>query len=126
MSGWRDPRHAEERAADARYERFRRASGRFGAVLERNIREGRRVATLGSIGDRIAAKKAKHAAKAEEWALRLDRLDEIEPQAFAMGDAAVAEREEDIAQFEKDIRGLSNLPLVGSDKSANDSGNTGA
>lgn len=78
--------------------------------------------TMGAIGQRIAAKKAKHDAKAEEWAARLDAVDALEPRAFAIGDAAVAEREQDIAQFESDMKVLSNLPLAGSGGSPNGSG----
>lgn len=80
------------------------------------------MATLGSIGDRIAAKRAAHNAKAEEWAKRLDAVDALEPRAFAVGDAAVAEREQDLRQFESDMKVLSNLPLAGSDTSSNGSG----
>lgn len=76
---------------------------------------------LSAIADRIATKKQKHDAKADEWAARLDGLDAREPQAFAVGDAVVAEREQDMAQFESDMRQLSNLPLA-SAPSPGDSG----
>lgn len=84
------------------------------------IREGRVVTKLSAIGERIAAKKKAHDAKAEEWAKRLDALDTLEPRAFAIGDAAVAEREGDIKQFESDMKALSNLPLL--DSAASSSG----
>lgn len=73
--------------------------------------------SMGAIGQRIAAKKAAHNAKADEWAARLDAVDALEPRAFAIGDAAVAEREDDLAQFESDMKVLSNLPLAGSGSS---------
>lgn len=67
--------------------------------------------SLSMIGARIAEKKARHAKKAEEWAARLDVLDEKEPGLFARGDHAVATAETDISGFEDDIVGLgSNLP----------------
>ena len=66
---------------------------------------------LSSIGDRIAAKKKAHDAKADEWGSRLDSIDAREPAAFAAGDAVLAEREQDIDQFERDMKQLSNLPL---------------
>jgi hypothetical protein len=79
-------------------------------VLAAGITEGRRLSTLGSVAERIAAKKAAHAAKADEWAARLDAIDAREPAAFEMGDAAVAERETDIGDMEANMRALSNLP----------------
>ena len=69
---------------------------------------------LAAIGERIAAKKAAHDAKADQWAARLDALDKREPEAFAVGDAVIAEREADLAGMEQDLRTLSNLPLAGS------------
>jgi hypothetical protein len=72
---------------------------------------------LGEIADRIARKRSAHDAKAEEWAKRLDAIDKAEPGAFAAGDAAVAEREADMKEFEDTIRQLSNLPLAGSPES---------
>lgn len=123
MGLYRDLRHPVEAAADARYAELRRVGVKLDAVLAAGVREGRRqMTTMGAIGQRIAAKKAKHDAKAEEWAVRLDKLDEIEPQAFSIGDAAVAEREADMSQFESDMKVLSNLPLAGSTGSGNGSG----
>lgn len=115
MSEYRDPRHPVETEADRRYADLRRVSVRLDAVLAAGIREGRRMTSMGAIGQRIAAKKAVHDAKADEWAARLDVVDALEPRAFAAGDAAVAEREADLAQFESDMKVLSNLPLAGSD-----------
>jgi hypothetical protein len=77
---------------------------------------------LSEIGARIAQKKAAHDAKAEEWAKRLDALDKREPEAFAVGDAVLKEREADLAQMESDLRTLSNLPLAGLDHSSSGSG----
>jgi hypothetical protein len=89
--------------------------------LRWQIASGRRggdVSRLSEIGDRIAAKKRAHDAKADEWASRLDKIDAKEPEAFAYGDGVVAEREQDLAQFESDMRKLSNLPLgLGSETS---------
>lgn len=116
MAGWRDPRHPVETAADAGYAAARTAGRKLDAALEAGIREGRRMTKLSAIGDRIAAKKAAHDKKAEEWASRLDDLDKREPAAFAFGDAAVAEREDDLSTLEADLRTLSNLPLAGSTK----------
>lgn len=116
---WRDSRHPVEADADRRYADLRRAGVKLDAVLTAGIREGRRMTSMGAIGQRIAAKKAAHDAKADEWAARLDAVDALEPRAFAIGDAAVAEREADLAQFESDMKVLSNLPLgAGSEKSA--------
>ena len=67
---------------------------------------------LGSIAERIAQKKAAHDAKAEEWGARLDAMDAREPEAFRVGDAVIAERDQDLASMERDLRQLSNLPLA--------------
>lgn len=80
-----------------------------------------RMSKMESIADRIATKKLAHDAKADEWAKRLDALDAKEPLAFAHGDSVIAEREYDLAQFDKTIRTISNLPLGDSDKSLNGS-----
>ena len=98
------------------------ASKRFDAVMARNVAEGKKPMTkLSAIADRIKAKKAMHDAKADEWAARLDALDKREPQAFAVGDAVIAERETDLAGMEQDLRTLSNLPLAGSGGSQDES-----
>lgn len=80
--------------------------------------EGKRVSKLGAVAERIAAKKAAHDAKADEWAKRLDALDQREPAAFAIGEAVIDEREHDLADMESSMRGLSNLPNVVSGKSS--------
>jgi hypothetical protein len=64
---------------------------------------------LAAIADRIKSKKAAHDAKADEWAQRLDAIEQREPQAFAAGDAVLAEREQDLAVMESEMRQLSNL-----------------
>lgn len=79
--------------------------------------EGGRVSKLGAISERIAAKKLAHDKKADEWAARLDALDMREPDAFAIGDAVIAERETDLGDMESNMRKLSNLPNVVSGKS---------
>lgn len=112
MALWRDSRHAVERTADAGYADARRAGQKLDAVLETGIREGRRMTKLSAIGDRIAAKKLAHDKKADEWAARLDEIDKREPAAFAIGDAAVAEREADLSELEGDLRKLGNIPLA--------------
>jgi hypothetical protein len=117
---FRDSRHAVEREldlriAEARTGRVVEASKRLDAVLTAAITEGKRVSKLGSIADRIAQKKVSHDAKADEWAARLDALDRREPGAFAIGDAVIEEREGDLADMERTMRSLSNLPNVGGD-----------
>lgn len=71
---------------------------------------GKPVSKLAAISDRIAEKRATHDRKADQWAARLDDLDKREPTAFAIGDAVIAEREEDLADMERTMRQLSNLP----------------
>ena len=98
-----------------RYVRFQESARRFAAVLDRNVSEGRRPMTkLSAIAERIKAKKVLHDKTADAWAARLDALDKREPEAFAVGDAVIAEREADLAGMEQDLRTLSNLPLAGS------------
>lgn len=66
--------------------------------------------SLSGIGARIAAKRAAHQAKADEWTERLDAIDAIEPALFTRGDLAVSAAEMDIADFENDLKELgSNL-----------------
>lgn len=129
---WQDSRHPMEREADARIaaersggaavaeiaavtssEAIEGAADRLVAarVLSAVAREGR-VSKLGAIADRIAEKKKAHDAKADEWALRLDALDRREPDAFAIGDAVIAEREGDLSDMERTMRSLGNLPNV--------------
>lgn len=115
MALWRDARHPIEREADLRYraratDRAVEASKKLDAVLTAGISEGRRLSKLGSIADRIAAKKKAHDDKADEWAARLDALDAREPDAFAIGHAVIEEREADLKEMEDTMRGLSNLP----------------
>lgn len=81
------------------------------------LKEGRRMSKLGAIAERIAAKKQAHDAKADEWAGRLDALDRKEPESFAIGDAVIEERETDLADMERNMRAISNLPNVVSGKS---------
>lgn len=114
---FRDSRHSIEVEADlrivaARTGRAMEASRKLEAVLTAGIEEGKRVSKLGAIAERIAAKKAAHDAKADEWALRLDGLDRREPDAFAIGDAVIEEREADLSDMERSMRQLGNLPNV--------------
>lgn len=114
---FRDTRHPIEREADlriaaARTGRVLEASRKLDAVLAAGIEEGRRVSKLGAIAERIAAKKAAHDAKADEWADRLNKLDAREPDAFAIGDAVIEERELDLSDMERSMRQLGNLPNV--------------
>lgn len=143
--GWRDIRHPFEVAADERIAAERggvvvspaavvvpaesvvpaatditaaiwHSANRI-AAQRAGLVEGKRMSKLGAIADRIAAKKAAHDAKADEWGARLDALDGREPEAFAIGDAVIAEREGDLAEMERTMRSLSNLPNVVSDGS---------
>lgn len=66
------------------------------------------MSSLASVADRIKAKKALHASKAEEWAARLDKLDQLEPEAFASTDASIAALEGDLGGMEADMRALTN------------------
>jgi hypothetical protein len=92
------------------------------ALEPEQIKAGNGMSNLSEIGARITQKKASHDAIAEEWAKRLDALDKREPEAFAVGDAVLKEREADLAQMESDLRSLSNLALAGSGGSASGSG----
>lgn len=119
---FRDSRHPLEVEADLRYAATRtgralEASKQLDAVLAAGITEGKRVSKLGAIADRIAAKKNAHDAKADEWAARLDALDQREPDAFAIGDAVIEEREVDLRDMETTMRKLGNLPNAVSGKS---------
>ena len=123
MAIWGDSRSATEIEADLRYAAARtgttiEASKKLEAVLTAGISEGKRLSKLGAIADRIKSKKAAHDAKADEWATRLDALEQREPDAFAIGDAVLGEREADLAEMESTMRTLSNLPLAGSVKSS--------
>jgi len=119
MPPYRDPRHRIEIEADREYAAVRRASWRLDARLVEWIREGRRMSKLAAIGDRIAAKKAAHDRKADEWAKRLDAVDAREKDAFAIGEAVIIEREADLSELEGTVRTLSNLPLVVPGQSSN-------
>jgi len=110
-------REVDLRIATARTERAIESSKKLDAMLSEGIKEGKRVSKLGEIGERIAAKKAAHDRKADEWADRLNKLDAREPEAFAIGDAVISERETDLADMERSMRTLSNLPNVVSNKS---------
>jgi hypothetical protein len=105
-------REIEVRLSALNTQRTIDASKRLDRVLEAGIKEGKRLSKLGSIAGRITAKKAAHDAKADEWAARLDAIDEREPEAFAIGDAVIKERETDLADMEREMRTLSNLPNV--------------
>jgi hypothetical protein len=114
---WKDSRHPIEKEADLRYAAARTArtietSQKLDAVLAEGIKEGKRVSKLGAIADRIKSKKDAHDAKADEWAARLDALDKREPDAFAIGDAVIEERESDLSDMESTMRTLGNLPNV--------------
>lgn len=118
---WRDSRHAVEKAADDRYAQARAVKGvtdietinvnadRIEAYRTGMV-EGRKMSKLAAISERIVEKKATHDKKADEWAARLDSLDKREPGAFAIGDAVIAEKEGDLAEMEKNMRTISNLP----------------
>lgn len=108
---------------EAQHRAFQQLSRRFAVALDQNIGELRPMTKLSAIADGIAAKKAAHDRQADLWAARLDALDKREPQAFAVGDAVIAEREADLAGMESDLRSLSNLsPLAGSGGSQTGSG----
>lgn len=66
------------------------------------------MASLSSVSDRIKAKKIAYGAKAETWAARLDKLDQLEPAAFAATDAAITAAETDLSGMEADMRALTN------------------
>lgn len=83
--------------------------------------KGNEMGKLAGIADRIKDKAAAHARKADEWAARLDAIDQREPEAFAVGEAAIAEREADLTSMENDLRALSNLPLQDSAPSSSGS-----
>lgn len=87
-------------------------------AVRQGIKEGKRLSKLGAIADRIAAKKESHDRKADEWASRLDAIDRREPEAFAIGDAVIDEREADLSDMESTMRKVSNLPNVVSGKSS--------
>jgi hypothetical protein len=123
MALWRDTRHRTEVEADDRYAQARAVKGVTDAAsIEKNadkiqayrvgLVEGRRMSKLAAISERIVEKKAAHDKKADEWAARLDALDQREPGAFAIGDAVIAERDADLKEMEDTMRGLSNLPNV--------------
>jgi hypothetical protein len=114
MPAYRDTRHRVEILADREYAAVRRASWRLDAKLVEWIRKGRRMSKLAAIGDRIAQKKLAHDRKADEWAKRLNAVDEREQHAFAIGEAVIVEREADLADLESTVRGLSNLADSGS------------
>src|SRR5882762_200989 len=105
-------REIDLRVAAARTERTIESSKKLDAMLSEGIKDGKRLSKLGEIGERIAAKKAAHDLKADEWADRLNKLDAREPEAFAIGDAVISERETDLADMERSMRTLSNLPNV--------------
>lgn len=92
---------------------MQRTSGRASPRIIDRIWKGKpQMGKLGDTAARIAQKKAAHDAKAEEWANRLNAMDKREPEAFAVGDAVVSEREQDLSEMEKDLRQLSNLPFA--------------
>lgn len=66
------------------------------------------MSSLAGVADRIKAKKALHASKYEDWAARLDKLDQLEPDAFASTEASVAALEADLSGMEADMRALTN------------------
>ena len=80
------------------------------------------MSSLSSVADRIKAKKAAYAGKAEAWAARLDKLDALEPAAFAATDAAVAAAETDLSAMEAEVRMLTNAGPTASPASAPKSG----
>lgn len=127
MRLWRDSRHPIEKAADDRYAAVRAgevgitqavayAADRITAYRVVTYNQGKRMSKLAEISERIVEKKAAHDAKADEWAARLDELDRREPVAFAIGDAVIEEKEGDVAEMERNMRTISNLPLAGSVK----------
>jgi hypothetical protein len=64
---------------------------------------------LSSVADRIKQKKAAYVVRAESWSARLDKLDALEPAAFASTDAAIAAAEADLGEMESDMRSLTNM-----------------
>lgn len=133
---FRDSRHPAEVEADARNAAARSGrvvpvetllvtdtealSGAADAIALSSAVIGARrekMSKLGAIAERIAAKKAAHDAKADSWAARLDALDRREPDAFAIGDAVIEEREGDLRDMEATMRQLGNLPNLVSGKS---------
>jgi hypothetical protein len=72
--------------------------------------ELRVMSNLTAVADRIKAKRALYVQKAEEWSARLDKLDALEPVAFAAADATVTAVETDLTSMEADMRVLTNLP----------------
>lgn len=120
---WRDSRHPVEKSADDRYAQARAVKGVTDAetinvnadrieAYRTGMVEGRKMSKLAAISERIVEKKAAHDKKADEWAARLDALDQREPGAFAIGDAVIEEKEGDVAEMEKNMRTISNLPNV--------------
>ena len=105
-------REIDLRLAKKQIDRTISASKKLDGVLEAGIKEGKRVSKLGAIAERIAAKKVAHDAKADEWAERLNALDAREPESFAIGDAGIQEREDDLSEMEREMRKISNLPNV--------------
>src|ERR1700744_5411436 len=79
-------------------------------AYRQGLQEGKRMSKLGAVSDRIVAKKIAHDKKADEWAARLDALDESEKTAFAFGDGVISERETDVKEMQADMRKISNLP----------------
>jgi hypothetical protein len=110
MPPYRDTRHRTEILADRRYAALRRASWRLDAKLVEWIGGARPMTKLAAIAERIKAKKAAHDKIADDWSARLDAVERREPDAFAIGDAVIAEREADLADLESTVRTLTNAP----------------
>lgn len=127
MSRWGNWPHRSEVEADERYAATReiravtsetiiKANADRITGIRQGINEGKRMSKLAAISERLVEKKIAHDKKADEWAMRLDALDQREPAAFAIGDAVIEEKEGDLAEMEKNMRTISNLPLAGSVK----------
>lgn len=85
---------------------------RIARSLRQRHQEGYPMGKLNAVAERIKAKHEVYGRKADDWNDRLDQLDRREPDAFAMGDAAIEEKEVELGDMESMVRGLSNLPNV--------------
>lgn len=75
-----------------------------------NLMQGhQQMSKLADVAERIKAKKLAHEARADAMAARLDKIDQREPEVFAIAEAAIDERMADLAGMEADMRSLSNL-----------------
>lgn len=73
------------------------------------VTKGKPMSKLSAVAERITAKKRAHDDIADHFAAQLNAIDAKEPGAFAIAEQVVSERASDLAQFESDMRQLSNL-----------------